>query len=55
MVFKTKELEDLSKQILDRAMQKQQPFGGELSLASRIRGITLKRKLPRLPRRIKRL
>lgn len=53
MPFKTKELEDLSKQILDRAMQKQQPFG-EPSLVSRLRQITLKRKLPRLPRRIKR-
>ncbi len=47
MPFKTKELEALSKQILDRAVRKQQP------LVSRIRQITLGRKLPRLPRRIK--
>ena len=52
MAFKSKELEDLSNQILDRAVRKQQPMG-EVSLVSRIRQITLGRKLPRLPRRIK--
>jgi len=50
MPFKTKELEDLSKEILDRAVKRQQPFG-EPSLASRIRKIALKRKLPRLRRK----
>ncbi len=47
MAFKTKELEDLSKQILDRAVKRQQP-PGELSLVRRIRDITLRKKLPRL-------
>ena len=49
MAFKTKELEDLSKQILDRAMQRQQPTTP--SLVNRIRQISLKRKLPRLLKR----
>lgn len=47
MPFKTKELEDLSKQILDRAVKRQQP-PAEPSLVSRIRKITLRRKAPRL-------
>jgi len=49
--FKTKELEDLSKQILDRAVRQQQPLETRPSVLGRIRQVALRRKLPRLLRK----
>lgn len=51
--FKTKELEDLSKQILERAVRQQQPPEARPSLVGRIRQVALRRKLqlPRLLRK----
>jgi hypothetical protein len=48
MAFKTKELEDYSNQILDRAMGKQQMVESP-PLVSKIRQITLRKRLPKLP------
>jgi len=47
--FKDRELEQLSQQILSRAAQRQQPQG--TPAISRIRQISLQRKLPRLLRK----
>lgn len=53
MAFKDKELEDLSKQILDRAVRQQQPLEARPSLIGRIRQVALRRK-PQLPRLLRR-
>ena len=47
--FKDKELEDLSQNILNRAVGQQRPVADRPSLLGRIRQVTLRRK-PTLPR-----
>lgn len=49
MQFKTKELEDLAKQILDRAVRRQRPLGTRPPLLQRLKGLARLRR-PRLPR-----
>lgn len=50
--FKTQELEDLSKQILDRAVRQQQPLEARPLLVQRLRDLAKRRRqeLPRLLR-----
>ncbi len=47
--FKDKELEDLSQNILNRAVGQQQPLEARPSVLGRIRQVALRRK-PQLPR-----